>query len=165
MNSSLMISELKETAKFSKTGANIISLILQVKSSCAVINWMAGTWKWRASSITWNLSRLSLNTQIYAYMPKGPYTRARKNASKTSRGKNPAATQVRKIKIESCFLFAIANKITTFSKLRSCNQEKQDRSMDKTYCLPSYQIPPVFLNYLSITNNNGVSMSKVFTSK
>ena len=26
--------------------------------------------------------------------------------------------------------------------------------MDNTYCLPNYQIPPAFLNDLSITNNN-----------
>ena len=102
---------------------------------------------------------LFVGTQMPVVQLKGPYTRARKNASKTSQGKNPAATRVRKIKIESCFPFVIANRITTFSTLRPCNQEKQHRSMDKTYCLPSYQIPPVFLNYLSITNNNnGLSM-------
>ena len=44
--------------------------------------------------------------------------------------------------------------------------KKKNQSMDNTYCLPSYQIPTVFLNYLSITNNNnGLSMSKAFTSK
>ena len=45
-------------------------------------------------------------------------------------------------------------------------KKKKTRSMDNPYCLPSYQIPPVFLNYLPITNNNnGLSMSKAFTSK
>ena len=46
-----------------------------------------------------------------------------KNASKTSRSKNPVATRVRKIKIESCFPFAIASRNTTFSTLRSCNKK------------------------------------------
>ena len=56
----------------------------------------------------------------------GPCTRARKNASKTSRGKKPVPTQVGKIKIQSCFPFVIANRITTFSALRSCNQETKN---------------------------------------
>ena len=56
-------------------------------------------------------------------MAKGPCTRARKNASKISRGKKPVATRVKKLKIQSGFPFAMANKITTFSTLRSCNQE------------------------------------------
>ena len=108
----------------------------------------------------------SRNVKSCMLVPHHSYTRARKNASKTSQGKNPTVTRVKKIKIESCFPFAIASRITTFSMLRSCNQEKQHRSMDKIYCLPSYQIPPVFLNYLSITNNNnGVSMSKALTSE
>ena len=53
------------------------------------------------------------------------------------------------------FPFAIANRITTFSTLRSCNQEKKHWSMDNTL-FPSFQIPPVFLKCLSITNNNGL---------
>ena len=57
---------------------------------------------------------------------KWPCTRARKNARKTSRGKKPVATRVKKIKIQSCFPFAIANRITTFSTLRSCNKEKKN---------------------------------------
>ena len=85
---------------------------------------------------------------------KGSAHEHEKNASKTSHGKKPVATRVKKIKNQSCSPFAIATRITAI---------KKHWSMDNTYCLPSCQIPPVFLNFLSITNNNnGLPMSKAF---
>ena len=46
-----------------------------------------------------------------------------KNAIKTSRDKKTCSQTSKKIKIQSCFPFAIAKRITTFSTLLSCNKK------------------------------------------
>ena len=121
-----------------------------------------------AASCTYVKEYIINQKSVALYSYKGPYTRAQKHASKASRGKKPAAALVRKMKIQSCFPFAMATRIKTFSTLRSCNQETNNTEAWTTHivCQVIRFIPPVFLNYLSITNNNnGLTVSKAFTSK
>ena len=71
MNSSLMISELKETAKFSKTGANIISLILQVHQAPLQTGWLAPENDGLAASHETFLDFLSTHKYMHTCL-KGP---------------------------------------------------------------------------------------------
>ena len=77
---------------------------------------------------------------------KSPAQEHAKNASKTLRGKKPVATRVKKIKIQSCFPFAIAIRITSFSTLWSCNPETNNTEAGTTHivCQVIRFIPPVF---------------------
>ena len=59
------------------------------------------------------------------FLTKGPCTRARKKRQQNIAGKKPIATQVKKIKLQSCFPFKIANRTTLFSTLRSCYKEQK----------------------------------------
>ena len=99
---------------------------------------------------------------------KGSAHEHEKTLAKHCVEKKPVATRVRKIKIQSCLPLAIGTRITTFSALRSYNQETKYTETWRTHivCQVIRFIPPVFLNYLSITNNNNeLSMSKAFTFK
>ena len=80
---------------------------------------------------------------------RGPDHEHEKNLAKHCVEK-PVATQVKKIKIQSCLLFAIGNRITTFSALRSCNQKTKNTEAWRTHivCQVIRFIPPVCLNYL-----------------
>ena len=71
-----------------------------------------------------------------------------------------------KIKIQSCLTFEMTKRIATFLMLQFCIQEQKHRSRATDIACQIIKTPPVFLNYLSNTNNNnGLSMSNTFTSE
>ena len=95
--------------------APLLTLLSLSSVSTSLLVFVAAVWP---ANIL-NYTMIAFNACI-----KGPAHEPKKRQQNIAWQK-PVATQVKKIKIQSCFPFAIANRITTFSTLRSCNKEKK----------------------------------------